>query len=178
MTHLTPTAAPVPDSLPAAFGYEGEARYFAAYWLPGGDELMLADGQVEFTAYNWHAWLIYRDHPAVAPHLFRYNFGSSDEAAEHWLLIDRAERKAHVAPVAEARAFLRAQWPEAEPVDVDVPALTAKEFLAQFKAAIADWQATHSHITPADIWARMETEAALCRQMQAELNTILTIAQQ
>jgi hypothetical protein len=184
---ITPTAAPVPQVLPAAFGYEGDARYFAAYWLSGGDELMLADGQIEFTAANWHAFLLYRDHPSVAPHLARYNFGSSDDEAEHWLVIDCIEHRAHVAPVAEARAFLRAQWPEAEASE-DAPDLTAEEFMAQFKAAITDWQETHATVNIADtraqhalgagIRAQLETQATLCQKLQAELNEAMRVAQQ
>ena len=41
-----------------------------------------------------------------------YDFGSSEEPAKHWLLLDRQDRRLYAAPVNVARWVLRSQWPE------------------------------------------------------------------
>jgi len=65
---------------------------------------------------HWSGYLAYTRHPAVGLALAPYHLGSSDEDATHWLLIDRQERRAYVAPEAEARRVLHEQWPAAEAV--------------------------------------------------------------
>ena len=137
---LTPLPIPVPPQLEEALGYEGDARWVAFYWTPAGDEAMYDDGQCSGDG-DWMGYLAYVDHPAVAIHLLRpcpaclgrgttndlenepcdfcdgagllpLNLGSSDFEADHWLVIDRQERRAYVAPVDVAASFLRQQWPE------------------------------------------------------------------
>ena len=69
---------PCPNALPRALGYEGRARWLAAWWEPGGDEAMIADGRVEMTG-DWYGFLTYTQHDRVAGALVDYNLGSSDE---------------------------------------------------------------------------------------------------
>jgi len=53
---------------------------------------------------------------AAAAHLqHAVDLGSSEEPATHWLVVDRTENRAYVAPVAIARAIVRAQELEARP---------------------------------------------------------------
>lgn len=105
--------APVPPMLEAAVEYDGRARYVALYWEPAGDEVMYDDGRTGATG-AWDAFLLYKRHPLVAAHLEPYSLGSSDAPAEHWLILDRTTRGLSIAPVAEARRFLRTQWPVVE----------------------------------------------------------------
>jgi hypothetical protein len=60
---------PVPPMLEQVLGYAGESRYVASYWEPAGDEFAWNDGQCSTVGANWHAWLIYEQHPRVDPRL-------------------------------------------------------------------------------------------------------------
>jgi len=143
---LTALPIPVPPQFEEALGYEGDARWVGFYWEPAGDEAMYDDGQASGDT-NWTGYLAYVDHPAVAPHLMRpcwqcrgrgttndlenepcencygagvlpLNLGSSDFEADCWLVVDRQERRAYVAPVGVAEAFLLGQWPELPQIDL------------------------------------------------------------
>jgi hypothetical protein len=109
MTTLIPLDAPVPPMLEAAIGYDGDARWVAFYWQPAGDEACWDDGRASLCGANWPAYLAYTRHPAVWPHLALYDFGSSDEPARHWLVLDRRERRLYAAPRKVAGASLRQQ---------------------------------------------------------------------
>lgn len=104
---------PVPPMLEEVVDYDGQARRVAIYWEPAGDEAMYDDGRSAGTG-AWDGYLCYTRHPLVAAHLEPYNLGSSDAPAEHWLILDRTARTLAVAQVAEARRFLRDQWPLAD----------------------------------------------------------------
>jgi len=132
---LTTLPVPVPPMFEAALGYDGDARYVAFYWQPAGDEVMYDDGQIAGDG-DWWAWIEFENHPAIAPHLWLpcprcrgrgttntlendscdacdgsgllpLNLGSSDFEADHWLILDRQERKFYVAPIVTARRFLQ-----------------------------------------------------------------------
>lgn len=107
---------PVPPMLEEAMGYDGEARLVAFYW-GGGDEAYYADGYRSACG-EWDAFLLFIEHPSVASALQSYDFGSSEDEARHWLILDREHRHLSVAPVAAAQRLLKAQWslPDPEPV--------------------------------------------------------------
>src|SRR6266404_4826333 len=87
---------PLPPQLTETFGYPGQARYVAFYWIPDGDEVVYDDGRMSGTGASW-AFLTYRRHRAVEPLLDRWNLGYSDADAEHCLVLDRTEiGRAHV----------------------------------------------------------------------------------
>lgn len=115
---------PVPPQLEEAVGYPGDARYFALYWTPSGDEVVFDDGRGAGVGHG-PGFLAFVRHPAVAPELTAYNFGSADADADHWLILDRQGRLIFAAPAGEARPFLRGQWPETEPVMLSQEELTA-----------------------------------------------------
>jgi hypothetical protein len=101
--------------LEAAFGIpDTPARHIGIYW-GCGDELYYDDGRSSGTG-NGHAFLLYVRHPIVEPALAGVHLGSCDRPADHWLLLDRQEKRLSVAPVAEARQFLFGQWPPTEPM--------------------------------------------------------------
>ena len=66
-------------------------------------------------AYGLLAWWRF---PSVAPVLRNLDLGSSEQDGTQRLVIDRTERRAYFADAAEARAFLRDQWPVEEPVEL------------------------------------------------------------
>ncbi len=134
-----PQALELPIKLPRnwerAFGYRGQARWLAAWWEPAGDEAEFDDGQLRADG-EWQFYLdlvegrlevaltrLMADNPGG-----RWALGSSDEPATHCLLCDLDGRRIFVAPLAEARVFLRRQHaPEActqsemsEPLSVEV----------------------------------------------------------
>jgi hypothetical protein len=92
--------------LEAALEYTGTARWVAFYWLPGGDELMYDDGLMSADG-QWHAWLLFKYHPRIAPSLVPYALGNSEEDARHWLLLDRDTRTCYVGEAPEVKQFLR-----------------------------------------------------------------------
>ena len=79
--------------------------------LPG-DEAMVTDGRVTHDG-CWWGYQAFVDHPlsAIALAGHRYDLGSSEETATHWLVIDRETRTASIVPVQEAEQFLDAQHP-------------------------------------------------------------------
>ncbi len=97
-------------------------RWVALFWESGSAELAWndgrsSDGQLDHWLYlafmhepgpgrgNIYGWLV--EHAV--------DLGSSEEPATHWLLVDGTENRAYVAPVAIARAIVRAQELEARP---------------------------------------------------------------
>jgi hypothetical protein len=90
----------------------------------------LADG-------NWQAYLLYVQHATVAPALADYPLGNSDQEAQHYLLLDRQERRVSVAPVEEAQRVLHDQWPreDARGLEPGYPL-----------GAAEDWQCIQAHI--------------------------------
>jgi len=101
---------PVPPGLAEMIGYTGDARYVGFYWIPGGDEIAYDDGMTSGTGNPW-AWLAFKRHRNVSPHLDEYNLGYSDLEAEHALIVDRDHDLASIAPICAARHLLRAQHP-------------------------------------------------------------------
>jgi hypothetical protein len=127
---ITPLDAPVPPMLEAAIGYAGAARLVAFHWQPAGDEACYDDGQTSLCGAHWPAYLAYTQHPAVWPHLALYDFGSSEEPARHWLLLDRATRQLYAAPWDVAGAALRLQARPAGEEQTPRELPTADELLA------------------------------------------------
>jgi hypothetical protein len=108
LERLPVSAPPVPCE---AVGYPGGARYVAFYWTPDGDEMMFTDGHISADG-NWYAWLTFVQHPVVAVHLDPYDFGSSDNEAKHWLLIDRETNEIFAGAPKEVCRLLVNQIPE------------------------------------------------------------------
>ncbi|HEY4720953.1 MAG TPA: hypothetical protein VII92_03850 [Anaerolineae bacterium] len=110
---------PVPPQLEAAVEYHGEARFFAIFWQAAGDEAMVSDGRVTHDG-CWWGYQAFVDHPLIAIALagHRYNLGSSESTATHWLVIDRQTRTASIALVQEAERFLGAQHPPLPQIDL------------------------------------------------------------
>ena len=92
---------PLPPMLLDAAGYTGGARYVALFWMPYGDELMLADGQITATGW-WPAFTTLAHHPLGQIILGPFELGLSDSEAAHWLLADRLAGTLDVPPAAAA----------------------------------------------------------------------------
>lgn len=108
----TPLPIPVPPDLVEVMGYRGAARFVGLYWESAGDEVVVTDGRFSGTGESF-AYLTYTRHRAVCPHLLPFCLGSSDKRAEYYLLLDRHELRASVAPRNEAQGFLKDQFPPA-----------------------------------------------------------------
>jgi hypothetical protein len=129
--------------LEEALGYTGTARWVAFFWLPGGDELMYDDGLLSADG-QWHAWLLFTYHPRVAPSLAPYTLGTSEEEAQHWLLLDRDTRTCYVGKAPTVKQFLRQVTPPvftAEAVEallaaLDSPPLSPEELSARVAQAL------------------------------------------
>jgi hypothetical protein len=106
---LVPLPVPVPPMLEQALDYPGQARLVAFYWSPSGDEATYNDGAQAGDG-DWVAYLAFVQHPTVEPHLCPFDLGSSEEEAQHWLVLDREARTLSVLPAEEAAALLQQQW--------------------------------------------------------------------
>lgn len=157
-----PLPYPVPSVLEEALEYDGAARFVAFYWSPVGDEAMFDDGRRGGTG-DWIGFLVYVEHPSVAASLYVpvapgspehvcINLGSSEFEADGWLVVDREERRAYLAPVAEAQEFLAQQWPPAPEVSEE----EAEAVFEAFQRAVAQM-----NVQPPD---EQEVEAALRRR--------------
>lgn len=109
----------MPPRLAELLGYPGHCRFVAFYWEQIGDELMFNDGLFAGTA-ECYPFKRLVEHFRVAPIVSRYDFGSSDSEAAHWLVIDRRASRAFGAPISAARAFLDADR-------LDSPALNEEQ---------------------------------------------------
>ena len=136
----------LPRNWEQAFGYDGEARYVAFYWTPVGDEAVYDDGQVSGHG-NWQMFLTLRhQHPELDR---RYNLGSSDGEADHWLLLDRETRDLAVLSKAVAQARLRQQWPTMD-LDAELTALDLGLIMEAVQQALDSVGATLDQIRPCD----------------------------
>jgi hypothetical protein len=123
-----------------ALGYEGEARYVAIWWEPGGDEACWGDGRISLCGAEWPAY------QALIQHNYSHRLkfipellGSSEEAAVYYLVVDRETERGWLVPAEKAGEVLRLQWP-VEDVAADgvgsVPfeAVTFEEFVERVKS--------------------------------------------
>jgi hypothetical protein len=164
---LTPLNAPVPPMLEKAIDYHGEARFVSFHWTPYGDEADYNDGQRGGTG-NWQGFLAFVQHPTVYPLLSEYNFGSSEDDAQHALILDRQARKLYIASIKDTDTFLGQQWPKTEPIR-----LTREEW-ERFKAeAIKNIKQKQENINMEDIHRRMEEQYAIVEDLQHWLNKFL-----
>src|SRR4051812_46005634 len=115
MTVLPGTAVdiPLPPALPLTFGYRGDARFVAFYWL-GGD-VSFDDGRCRGSANRWPVER-YRQHPAVAPLLAEFRLRPSGWEEGVCRVLDTQRTRASVAPLEEAQAFLCEQGPPSPPL--------------------------------------------------------------
>lgn len=103
---LAPVHIPVHPRIEHILGYNGDRRLVAFWWTPAGDELMFSDGQCSADG-EWSAWLLWTRHMTVFLHLRRFDFGSSDFGAKHWLLLDRETRKVYAGDASQVDRFLQ-----------------------------------------------------------------------
>lgn len=148
---------PVPPMLEEALGYQGKARWVVFYWTPCGDELRYNDGTTEADG-SWHAWLAFKRHPCIAPHLEPYHLGSSEEEARHWLLLDRESRTLYVGEASAVEHFLLEHRPPP-------PVLTEEQIQALCQRLEEQWPLIRS-VDPQDVEERMRREEQLVRDLK------------
>jgi hypothetical protein len=165
-TNLLPVDLPVPPMLSKVFGYKGKARYVAFYWSPYGDEAEYTDGRLSATG-NWQAFLAYIQHPAASPFLDTYDLGSSDGEATHALILDLDKQEVLIAPMKEARIFLREQWPPEPPIQ-----MSKEDQLAIISEALKNAKQP-DHIDTEEIQRRIEEQFKLIEDMQKWLDRFL-----
>ena len=94
------------------FGYPGERLFVGLYWEPCGDEACYDDG-VSYACGMCDNWLyldfIHRADVRRWLDEHSLNLGNSDEAAQHWLVVDALTGDLHAAPSREASAVVRQQ---------------------------------------------------------------------
>jgi len=161
---FTTLSIPVPPDplLEQALGYNGQARFFAAWWEPCGDEAMVSDGCTTATG-EWQGFLAYVQHPIIYPALYSVDLGSSETEAKAWLVIDRQERKAWIAKPQDARAFLSGQWPKSEQI-------LHVESLDQLLELVIDRFRQMETVTVQDVMHWMETTQKAVAALTAWLN--------
>ena len=114
MARLTPLPVPVPGTLEALLGYEGDAEWLALYVDASTGEVVGDEGYLPFVLAE-DAYRLYTDHRAVASHLTPFDLGAPGRAAHDHLVLNRLTRTLYVARARAARAHVRAQWSELPP---------------------------------------------------------------
>jgi hypothetical protein len=105
----------LPFDLPSVFldrlGYRGARRILAVSFELGVDEVAVTDGIDGLIGVDRYVYWALTHQPKVVVWRTEHaiDLGNSEEPATHWLLIDRATRRAHVCDVASARDRARAQ---------------------------------------------------------------------
>lgn len=105
---------PLPDTLLAAIGYEGGARYVALRWSGGsGGDVLWSDGTVTTTGW-WPPWrLLVREHVLGRAMFDAYELGDLHDdpgvPATHWLLADTWHHTLHVGLARDVQQLLATQ---------------------------------------------------------------------
>lgn len=161
---MIPVDIPVHEILLDALGYRSQARFVAIYF-GAGDEGYAEDGRFSMTC-DPHAYLAFIRHPACMA-LAPFNLGSSDDEADHLVVIDRQAGRAYVAPVAEARRFLREQWQESAPLG---PVVLSEKEIEAVMAHIRQQLDARPMPTPEQIMAALHEQHRLHRELVAWLD--------
>ena len=159
-----PLNLPFPSELAETFGYRGDARFVGFYWSPCGDEVIYTDGRSTGTGQSW-TFLTYRRHRTVAPLLAGWNLGYSDQDADHCLILDRERNRISIAPIAEARTFLKSQHPPRPELSPE----QAETLREQVESLIQQWR--EADVDPAEVQRLMDDQRSRLAQMVAFLNT-------
>ncbi len=133
MEELLPFPFPLPSDFLARIGYSEAAmettrhlvralgiegaemllrRYVAFYWECASDEVAVSDGHFSASGLgDRSAWLDVMYQGGVAAWLAEHGLalGSSGAPPAHWLVVDRQEGQAYVAPVSLAQRIVRDQ---------------------------------------------------------------------
>lgn len=193
---LTSLAISAPPMLTDACGYNGEERYVAFFSEnEGGRDNLYFDDGLSSARCDFMAWLVWRNHVCVFPHLVSFEFAApelSGRPARHWLLVDRLTHTLYVAERADAARFLRDQVKDrlrcrvlvVEDVNGEIVMAEPGDAAAMKRFSLAlDRRLRHSLRPPsATAWqqqvgriqARMESEARLCEELRAYLDAQVT----
>jgi len=193
---LTRLAISAPPVLTDACGYTGEERYVAFFSEnEGGRDNLHFDDGLSSARCDFMAWLVWRDHLCVFPHLISFEFAApelSGRPARHWLLVDRQTQTLYVADRAAAARFLRDQVKDkllcrvlvvedvngemvtAEPGDAEAMKRLSLALDRRLRSSLeppseAEWR---RHV--GRIQARMDAEARLCDVVRAWLDAQIT----
>ena len=121
---------------------------------------MVSDGLISFTG-HWPGYLAYIQHRRVYPHLNGYNLGSSEDQAEHRLVIDRREQTAYILPCRQAERLLSSQWEQAG--RPSIPQVFSLEELEEVVRRTAEqWQPPSDQ----DLRALMEADHAAVQALR------------
>lgn len=133
-----PIDIPLPPHLCETLGCRGDARFVSFRWSYG--ELIVDDGRTFGSANGW-TFQSYARHRAVSPLLDEHDIGGLDHPAPSVLLIDRERNRAYIAPAAEAKSFLRDQFPPEPPLT----AVQQAAFKQEMDKMLAEWRARPVH---------------------------------
>jgi hypothetical protein len=164
---LVRVSVPVPPMLEAALGYRGDARFVAFSWTPYGDEAEYNDGSSAGTG-AWDGFLAFVRHPRIQPAVTRFHFGSSEQEAQHTLLLDRDKRELFVAPAAHTDELLRHQWPHLS--EENSIQLSPAEAASIVRTAIAKSRHATHHISADAIMQHLQAHRALLQEMKTWLD--------
>ncbi len=109
---LTRLPFPLPPLFAEHLGYRGDRHFVGMYWDALGDEVTICDDRSSSTGlgdrYTWSDFFHQRQ---VQSWLWEHeiNLGNSDEAATHWLVIDRLTNDGFIAPRSLARHAVQQQ---------------------------------------------------------------------
>ena len=173
---------PIPPMLEQVLGYPGRfhrptdqsAQYCGFYWAQGGNKVACDDGQgSSIGMIHSDAFLAFVRHRCVSPYVREYNYGSSVDSAEYYLVLDRKARKLYVAPVAAAWQFLAQQWGppiQGEPLHV----ADQEELLRLVKDALNldTWQETTTTGSTAQLLQAMREEQEAVQVMITWLDSL------
>lgn len=167
---LFPVAAP--PMLEEAIRYSGISDFVAFFWEPSGDEACFSDGMTTLCGAGHWGYLGFVNHPSVYLLIFTkgYDFGSSEESARHWLLLERKTRRLWVGNRGRVEQFLRANAlrHHLDQMLVIPSDLTSEQFIE-----IVERRFQNSEPSIQEIQAAIEREAQTVQQLRIWLDTKL-----
>jgi hypothetical protein len=140
------------------------------WWTPLGDELMLADGTITATG-DYRGWLAFCAHPLSRLFLNAYELGSSEQEAEHWLLVDRHPGTLDVGLAHDVRALLATQPCELHALTAE---LSPTEAAALLEHAFEDHAAREHAKTPSSAEATCANGASASRSSSESSRRVST----
>jgi len=104
-----------PSMLEQAMGYHGQNTWVAFHWNVPHCSVIYDDGHIQAPG-NWHGWIAYTSHKAIAHHFPKDYFVADDPQTTRCLLLNRETREMWTLPLEVAQEMLYPRYDTNDPL--------------------------------------------------------------